>query len=153
MGWLNPKRRRRAWKKYGIRATYRCDVCDKYIPLGELIIIDPKRGYYPWPSNTPDALKSMKAREPKWTAHYACDPVKKYREKKAAKRKLKKELILKIRGDILAMIRKRPERGYWTEKKVLRKMNGFADKLVLRAITQLNDERILKKREGGFLIR
>jgi hypothetical protein len=146
MGWLDHKHRKRVRKKFHVRALYLCDVCDKPIPSGELIVIDPRKGYH----RRPPGVSVYVSKEPKWTAHYACDPVKKRRDKIRAK----KQKFVDCMTKVLQMISKKPERGYWTKKKCCRKLEGsFEHRLILRAIKQLRKEHRLKKREGGYLVK
>jgi|SRR5580692_4483434 hypothetical protein len=146
MGWLDRRHRKRVWNHYHVHTFYMCDVCDKPIPSGGLIVIDPRKGYYPRPAGVSEFV----SKEPKWCCHYDCDPIKHRRKRIQAKKKLFVETMTQI----LHMIRKKPERGYWTKEKCCHKLEGkFERRMVLRAIDQLRKDDRLKKREGGYLIK
>jgi hypothetical protein len=146
MGWLDRKHRRRVRKKFHVRALYMCDVCDKPIPSGELICIDPRKGYH----RRPEGVSVYVSKEPKWCCHYACSPVR----HKQRKIQAKKKLFVEAMTQVLHMIKRKPKRGYWTKDKCCRKLEKIFNRhLVERAIKQLRKENRLKKREGGYLVK
>jgi hypothetical protein len=129
-----------------------CSVCELPIPPSELIVIDPKKGYFPWPSNVPKAARSMSYREPKWCCHYLCDPMRHRREKIASKRKHRAEKLMAVSNTIIDKIKSKPKRGYWTKEKLVEKLH-FKESLVLRAIKALLKDESLKKKDGAYLTR
>ena len=146
MGWINKEEQ----KRLHTTAEYLCDHCDKPI-LGEAPVIDPKKGYYPWPENTPDGMKMLRAREPKCTYHYQCDREMKGKTGTSTKPKIGKRLE-KVVAALLKRITSKPELGYWTKEKCIQKLKDDFDKrAVLKAIRWLRDEKQLKKKEGGYL--
>jgi len=154
MGWLDRKERRRVRKKYKIRALYRCDVCNRPIPIGGLIVIDPRKGYFPRERSIPpglrDTFNDYKSREPKWTSCYDCD--KQRREAHRHKKDHKLKQFLRVQNRVMEMIEKKPKRGYWTKEKCCHKLDGKCDRrLILRAIQTLRKQHRLKKRDGGYL--
>jgi hypothetical protein len=152
MGWLDRKQRRRVRKKFRIRSFYFCDAGNHPIPVGGLIVIDPQKGYFPWPHNMLPGVKQLTAREPKWCSCYECD--RKRRETLKHKKGHKQRVFLETMDHVFEMIKHKPKRGYWTIEKVCSKLRKKYDsRSVIRAVKQLRKQGELKKREGCYLVK
>lgn len=148
MGWLDQRHRRKVRKKYKVRAFYWCDAGNHPIPIGGLVVVDPRKGYFPWPDKTSDGFKCLSSREPKWTSCLNCDSERRKAIRHGKDHKLRK--FLGVKNRVMEMIEKKPKRGYWTKEKVCKKLDDDR-RLVLRAIRVLRKENQLKKREDGYL--
>ena len=150
MGWLDRKHRRKVRKKFHVRVFYFCDAGNHPIPVGGLIVIDPRKGYFHWPPGTPDGFKCLSSREPKWCSCYPCDQERRNAIRHSKDHKLRK--FLKVKNRVMEMIEAKPKRGYWTKEKCCRKLENECERrLVLRAIRVLRKEHRLKKRDDGYL--
>jgi len=150
VGWLDRKQRRRVRKKYHVRTQYFCDMGDHPIPVGELLVIDPKKGYFPWSSSVPQAVRGLTARQPKWCACYTCH--KKERDRIREEKEKKRMLRYAVRR-VIEVIDHKPRRGYWTKDKCVSKLSGeFPGEVVLQAIRKLRKRGSLKTRDGAYLL-
>lgn len=158
MGWLNLKEQRRVKRKFKIQALYLCDYCEEPIGLRDLPVIDPKGGYHPWPENFPLAARQLTAREPKRTYHnHPCnDELIGKRLKTLDKIKEFRRLPQKVRRagrGIMRRLKENPVSGYWTKKKLFKKMRHHDHHSVVKALRFLRSERQIKKKEGGYVAR
>ena len=153
MGWMNAEEQRHSKKKTSINAQYMCDECHEPIRSGEVPVVDPKGGYYPWPANLPENAKPFLSRNPKVTYHLQCDRIRRgvrVKEKPDKKHHMGEALRSALEA-VKGMIQSKPKTGYWTKEKCCQKLKEEHDKkYVLRAIRELRSAKQLKKKHGGY---
>jgi hypothetical protein len=166
MGWVDNGDRQDLFEQYGKLAStihYICDYkeCGKPILGSELMVEDPKGGYYEKPKGTPDFLPKKAKR----TYHMRCaDIVFKRRPPKQKKKKSRgteaaepeekghtnSKAAKRIRKHVLKLIAAKAPRPYWTVVKMLKRLKKDGEKkpLARKVIRQLRDERVILRKNG-----
>lgn len=163
MGWLTKEEQLEVLKRFRVQALYICDGCHLPIPIQEMPVVDPKKGYHSWKTiGTPKSCRSFSTKEPKVTYHQGkCndkrlgrrprkpknnkskgeDMAKK--ENKKSKKSSKKgkskgsngpsDAVKKAMKGIVSAIAKKPKKGYWTKKKLAEKLGEKYGKKEVRS--------------------
>lgn len=168
MGWINDFEQQQLLTLYGRLAQHRCNRCKQPIFVDEILVIDPKGGYFPRPPGMPEFL----AARPKRTYHRKCDDIKRGRklrdaypgvgvvekggprkekpgkEKKSAKVPKAERLVLKLLTD-------KPRKQYWTKGKIITllwKKTKTKRNDLRAAIRSLHSQGLIKKTGLCFTI-
>jgi hypothetical protein len=172
MGWLKPKKQKEVLKKYRVDAMYMCDYCHKPIQIGELPVIDRKKGYHHWSSKIPNDCRPFLGKNPRVTYHQIpCDALRqgkkpKYnsgedtmpKEKKSKKSSKKEKKSKKkstsaspaVMKSVMKLVDKKP--GHYGKRDLFRKLKDDHDKGDVRdAIEALWAQGKLRKKEGAYI--
>lgn len=148
MGWLNKKQRRKVLKTFGVVAYYMCDYCKKPIKMGESPVYNPRKGFHILDLGS--QVSSYFVREPKVTYHSNdCNDRalgKKIRRVPKLSRK-QRRIVDKVYTTICI----KHYVGYWTKKRLFKRLHKYPQRRILRALKYLKLARQIYRTKRGYV--